>query len=853
MKKKITTLFIITALCFLNATLIKAQINEQDSLALADLYNSTNGPHWIKHTNWLTIAPVSTWYGIKVTGSRVTQINLSGDLLNGNIPPSFANLTALRSLNLNSNKIYHFPSFLSTLTTLENLELVGDSISGSIPSSLSNLINLKVLYLTDNQFSGGIPSSFGELTNLDTLELSYNQLTGKIPAQLNKLTHLKNLFLSNNQLSGPIPDLDKLSNLKRLGLDANAFTFAGMEDIATNFRFANYSPQANVKLNNSNNILSVSVGGTLSHNTYKWYKDDVLYKTNTGDSTLTINGNGTYYAAITNSVAKNLTLYSEAAYIGIPPVSIQDSLALVALYDSTEGYGWNDKANWLTNAPVLRWSGIKLSADGKRVKSVYLNSNGLSGKLPNALGNLTALQALSLNENNLASSIPGSLGNLKNLTHLDLSHNNLKQHIPASLGKLVNLKYLNLSYNQLSDSIRSSLGNLINLQTLDLSFNGLSGSIPASLGNLINLQTLYISENHLSGKIPPELGNLANVSDLWIRDNYLSGTIPSTFSKLYNLFDLNLSNNKLSGNIPSVLGNLPRLFSLVLNKNKFSGSIPSSLGNLFNLHELNLSDNELSGSIPSSLANPPYIVFLILSGNSLTGKIPESFSNLHWQFLSLDHNKLSGVIPAIKVPATTSSELHLEYNNFTFAGMTKLVQDFPNAYYSPQANIKLNRRGNVLSVYGGGANALAENTYKWYKGSTLVATINGDSTYQPILSGNYSVAVTNSVATALTLYSDTVYYNAGSNAIAAKLNNNSSIFIYPNPAKTNATLSFSTDGKYAITITNVSGKILQTKIGVALKGENTIQLDVSKYANGIYSITIIDEKNKKQTVRLNKE
>ncbi|MEP7320211.1 MAG: hypothetical protein ABI921_15750, partial [Panacibacter sp.] len=60
-------------------------VNVQDSLALVDLYNSTDGPHWYNHTNWLTSAPVSQWSGIYVYDGRVVQINLSYNRLNGNI------------------------------------------------------------------------------------------------------------------------------------------------------------------------------------------------------------------------------------------------------------------------------------------------------------------------------------------------------------------------------------------------------------------------------------------------------------------------------------------------------------------------------------------------------------------------------------------------------------------------------------------------------------------------------------------------------------------------------------------------------------------------------------------------
>lgn len=56
---------------------LKAQVSTRDSLALVDLYNSTSGPNWKSHTNWLTAKPVSTWYGIIVSKNRVVSILLS--------------------------------------------------------------------------------------------------------------------------------------------------------------------------------------------------------------------------------------------------------------------------------------------------------------------------------------------------------------------------------------------------------------------------------------------------------------------------------------------------------------------------------------------------------------------------------------------------------------------------------------------------------------------------------------------------------------------------------------------------------------------------------------------------------
>jgi hypothetical protein len=210
MKQIFTT---VLCICILNSTLLTAQVNTSDSLALVDLYNSTDGVHWISHNNWLTTAPVSTWFGITVTGARVTSLSLSSNNLNGSIPSSLGKLSELNNFYLQHNKLSgNLPQSLGKLFNLINLRVEDNKLSGQIPLSLGALIHLKSLYLDYNQFSGRIPFSLSILHNLQYLDLSYNQLSGSIPL-LSFLNNLTFLSLGNNQLSGNIPvSIGKLTN-----------------------------------------------------------------------------------------------------------------------------------------------------------------------------------------------------------------------------------------------------------------------------------------------------------------------------------------------------------------------------------------------------------------------------------------------------------------------------------------------------------------------------------------------------------------------------------------------------------------------------------------------------------------
>ncbi len=223
-------------------------------------------------------------------------------------------------------------------------------------------------------------------------------------------------------------------------------------------------------------------------------------------------------------------------------INTQDSLALLALYQTTNGVNWN--TTWDLNDPVGSWNGVD-TANG-RVVEIDLNTNNLRGSIPPELAALTALIDLELYENQLTGSIPPELGNLTNLEDLELFENQLTGSIPPELGNLTNLEDLELYENQLTGSIPPELGNLMNLRDLDLAENQLTGSIPPELGNLMNLRDLELFENQLTGSIPPELGNLMNLRDLELFENQLTGSIPPELGNLTDLGTLLLQDNQFT-------------------------------------------------------------------------------------------------------------------------------------------------------------------------------------------------------------------------------------------------------------------------------------------------------------------
>jgi len=192
-------------------------------------------------------------------------------------------------------------------------------------------------------------------------------------------------------------------------------------------------------------------------------------------------------------------------------VSNPDRAALVALYEATDGPNWVNSQNWLTDAPLGDWYGVSA---GNRVGQLVLRGNGLTGRIPPDLGNLTQLSALYLDNNALSGPIPAELGSLTHLELLVMDENALSGPIPPELGGLDDLIWLMLDENDLSGPIPSGLGDT-SLKILRLNNNNLSGPIPVELGKLKDLEELNVAVNPgLRGEIPPEVLAL-NMHHFW--------------------------------------------------------------------------------------------------------------------------------------------------------------------------------------------------------------------------------------------------------------------------------------------------------------------------------------------------
>jgi Leucine-rich repeat (LRR) protein len=193
--------------------------------------------------------------------------------------------------------------------------------------------------------------------------------------------------------------------------------------------------------------------------------------------------------------------------------------ALVELYTSSYGDGWNNNSGWLETKTPCNWYGVVCREN--HVKELNLASNGLRNKLPYTITDLQKIEAIDFSENDFYGPIPIALADLGQLRILSLAQNHFSGRIPRELEELSNLEELHLDQNDLEGSIPSELGQLINLKVLRLNNNLLSSSLPTSFGYLTKLQELDLKNNDIVGGIPASFLNLTSLENGRLDLDYL--------------------------------------------------------------------------------------------------------------------------------------------------------------------------------------------------------------------------------------------------------------------------------------------------------------------------------------------
>jgi Leucine-rich repeat (LRR) protein len=472
---------------------IQAQDRTNDSLALVALYNSTNGYTWSNIT-WDLQLNLENWDGVTLKNGRVDKLEIATNNLDGTLPGELGNLTAMTKLEIYGNHKLtgSLPPGLFNATNLHTLDLHWNKLSGEIPPEIGNLTKLVNLYLQQNQFSGSLPIEIANCQKLGVLGLRSNKLTS-IPdfntPEL-RIPKLWIVYFNSNELTD-LPDLSEWPKLTRLSVQDNRLTFddispfidnaADYPNLDSDYFF--YKSQKNFT-NDEIRHIEMGLNHTLDfdfsepNTSYQWYfEDEAIAENGNTKQYLIENADfsdvGEYYCQVNHSDFPGMSIKTGNFNIDLNfDYRERDSLALVALYNSTNGYAWSN-ITWDLQLNLENWDGVTLK--NGRVDKLEIATNNLDGTLPGELGNLTAMTKLEIYGN-----------------------------------------------HKLTGSLPPGLFNATNLHTLDLHWNKLSGEIPPEIGNLTKLVNLYLHQNEFSGALPIEISECKNLGVLGLRANRIT-------------------------------------------------------------------------------------------------------------------------------------------------------------------------------------------------------------------------------------------------------------------------------------------------------------------------------------------
>ncbi|KAK9862513.1 hypothetical protein WJX84_006776 [Apatococcus fuscideae] len=197
------------------------QLLERESLQV--LYASTGGPSWIARQGWSATGSSTndqhcSWSGVTCCSSE--QIAATGQ---GNLSCSASGGVVALLLPRNGLLGSLPDAAFQGLSNLQYVDLSGNSLDGTLPPALAAAPNLILLHLGANNLAGTLPPSLFS-SSITSIQLDNNQLTGSLPSMADA-TALAYLSLSHNIMSGTIPrDLFGCPLLSEFNMDYNQLT-----------------------------------------------------------------------------------------------------------------------------------------------------------------------------------------------------------------------------------------------------------------------------------------------------------------------------------------------------------------------------------------------------------------------------------------------------------------------------------------------------------------------------------------------------------------------------------------------------------------------------------------------------
>lgn len=362
------------------------------------------------------------------------------------------------------------------------------------------------------------------------------------------------------------------------------------------------------------------------------------------------------------SVSDNVTTEVEVPVKLHEDAYIKDYRALKKIHEALGGENWyyqGDEwpvgSNWDFDKDIDLWGsqpGVKLLDNG-RVALISLSGFGISGDMPAALGELTALEELYLgnhNEMNFLDNDPTvqfgttSVNRMeRHAEYLRRSHTLTQFSEPIARGmkeKGVWIPEIALYDSMTEKEIFDARGNMRIKPMQDVlpgvKTNGLK-SLPKEIANLKNLRIFFLA-NAAVTELPAELAQCEEITDLEIYNCPDMKNFPAVISQLPKLTSANLSANPQWKDVDEGLVALstgPSAKSLqIIYLNECSLTVlPKELNNMKRLGMLSVASNKIH-TIESAYPDISFVQ-LFLDNNEIT-EIPHTVVNGKRMFFRIE-------------------------------------------------------------------------------------------------------------------------------------------------------------------------------------------------------------------------
>lgn len=554
-----------------------------------------NGSLVIRDIN-MDLNIITNLHNYSFYGTGAGRVILSLNKIENISETAFAGLEmTLEYLDLEGNKIRHFPRAIQHLKMLKYLYLSSNMLTNLEDSSLEGISStLKVLSLSGNKFFQVPQIALESCVKLTHLNLGYNFIKELISKEfIGWSENIETLILQNNMIN-------KLSN--------NIFNHTSrLRELSLSFnRLIEIEVDAFTDLGNS--LESLEMSFALQRDDFPVEELGVL----TSLVWLALDNNNVRYMS-----RSALISFSRLQYLNL-------------------------ESNKLTELVPGTFNGTKHMF----LKEVRLSYNYLNNLYSNTFSGLEKLQSIMLDGNNIRVVHTGAFRNMPNLVKIALSQNRINNLNERAFTSLEMLKKVDLQMNELREFSLSTFENVSITfpMALNLSRNEINVLNVESWLSPINLGVLDVSHNRLS-EVPTSFLNLvaANLTNLNLGYNIIYQVPPFSFSNLSNLLVLNMEHNGIISIRRKAFSGLSSLQLLDLSHNHLKYLQVSQFTSCSQLRVLDLSSNHIR-NLPRDVFKNTLIEGLDLSNNEFVifpsqalGDIGFTIRNLDLSFNQIDH------------------------------------------------------------------------------------------------------------------------------------------------------------------------------------------------------------------------